>query len=130
MYRQQEEELQGTNGDVRRYGEPIDTINFIRAEFEFQQPSMKAYAEEFLGMNFKEEITTYLSATEEWVHRTSNRCLQDDISNVNAAHRSHNMTKAQSQASSTFERNENAMGSKSRYVDLNFFNTISKAYRE
>ena len=108
-----------------------EMINFIRAEFEFQQPSMKAYAEEFLGMNFKEE-NNYLPIRYRRVGTQNEQiaALQEDISNVNAAYRSHNMTKAQSQASSTFERNENAMGSKSRYVDLNFFNTISKAYRE
>ena len=108
-----------------------DMVNFIRAEFEFQQPSMKAYAEEFLGMNFKEE-DNYLPIRYRRVGTQNEQiaALQEDITNVNAAYRSHNMTKAQSQASSTFERNENAMGSKSRYVDLNFFNTISKAYRE
>ena len=108
-----------------------EMINFVRAEFEFQQPSMKAYAEEFLGMNFKEE-NNYLPIRYRKVGTQNEQiaALQDDISNVNAAYRSHNMTKAQSQASSTFERNENAMGSKSRYVDLNFFNTVSKAYRE
>ena len=108
-----------------------DMVNYIRAEFEFQQPMMKSYAEEFLGMNFKSE-DNYLPIRYRRVGVQNGQiaALQDNIDNVNQAYRSHNMTKAQSQASSTFERNENAMGSKSRYVDLNFFNVVTQSYRE
>ena len=87
-----------------------EMIEFFRGEFEFQQPMMQSYAEEFLGMNFKEE-NNYLPIKYRNIGSRNEQisALQDDITNINQAFKAHSMTRANKQASSTFERNENAL---------------------
>lgn len=99
--------------------------------FGIQSIKTKRYAEEFLGMNFKEE-DNYLPIKFRSVGSTNDNIsrLQESIDNIQSAFRSYGLSSQNKQASSTFERNDESMGSKTRYLDLNFLDSLSKGYRE
>jgi hypothetical protein len=109
----------------------LEFIQGIRGIFSVQGIKTQRYAEEFLGMNFKEE-DNYLPIRFRSVGSNNDNInrLQENIENVQSAYRSYGMSKANEQASSTYERNDEAMGSKTRYLDLNFIDTLSRTYRE
>ena len=109
----------------------LEFIQGLRGIFSVQGIKTQRYAEEFLGMNFKEE-ENYLPIRFRNVGSNNDNInrLQENIENVQAAYRSYGMSKATEQASSTYERNDEAMGSKTRYLDLNFLDAMSKTYRE
>ena len=106
-------------------------IDQLRSRFKRQGKAVKRYAEEFLGMNFKEE-ENYLPIGFRAVGSTNDDItkIQDDMANIQSAFNSYNLSKANRQASSTYERNENAMGSKTRYIDMNFYSSLSRTYRQ
>ena len=106
-------------------------IDQLRSRFKRQGKAVKRYAEEFLGMNFKEE-ENYLPIGFRAVGSTNDNItkIQDDMANIQSAFNSYNLSKANRQASSTYERNENAMGSKTRYIDMNFYSSLSRTYRQ
>jgi hypothetical protein len=106
-------------------------IDQLRSRFKRQGKAVKRYAEEFLGMNFKEE-ENYLPIGFRAVGSTNDDItkIQDDMANIQSAFNSYNLSKANKQASSTYERNENAMGSKTRYIDMNFYSSLSRTYRQ
>ena len=109
----------------------LEFIQGLRGIFSVQGIKTQRYAEEFLGMNFKEE-DNYLPIRFRNVGSNNDNInrLQENIENVQSAYRSYGMSKATEQASSTYERNDEAMGSKTRYLDLNFLDAMSKTYRE
>lgn len=106
-------------------------ISQLRSRFERQGKAVKRYAEEFLGMNFKEE-ENYLPIGFRAVGSTNDNItkIQEDMANIQSAFNSFNLSKANKQASSTYERNENAMGSKTRYIDMNFYTSLSRTYKQ
>jgi len=135
-----DETLYTDSNKKKNYDEVMDSfegtpelqfIQGLRNIFSVQGIKTQRYAEEFLGMNFKEE-DNYLPIRFRSVGSNNDNInkLQDNIENVQSAFRSYGMSKATEQASSTYERNEEAMGSKTRYLDLNFLDGMSKTYRE
>lgn len=135
-----DETLYTSNNKKKNYNEIMESfegtkeaqfVEDMRNSFGVQGIRTKTYAEEFLGMNFKEE-DNYLPIKFRSVGSNNDNinALQDNIENVQSAFRSYGMSKATEQASSTYERNDEAMGSKTRYLDLNFLDTLSKSYRQ
>ena len=102
----------------------------LRGQFGVQAVMTKTYAEEYLGMNFKEE-ENYMPIRMRAVGSNNNDItrLQENIENIQQAYRSYGSAQ-QKQASSTYERNAEAMGSKTRYIDLNFYDGAAKTFRE
>ena len=135
-----DEVLYTSNNKKKNYDEIMESfegtkeaqfVEAMRNSLGVQGIRTKTYAEEFLGMNFKEE-DNYLPIRFRSVGSNNDNinALQDNIENVQAAFRSYGMSKATEQASSTYERNDEAMGSKTRYLDLNFLDGLSKSYRQ
>lgn len=135
-----DEVLYTSNNKKKNYDEIMESfegtkeaqfVEAMRSSFGVQGIRTKTYAEEFLGMNFKEE-NNYLPIKFRSVGSNNDNinALQENIENVQAAFRSYGMSKATEQASSTYERNDEAMGSKTRYLDLNFLDGLSKSYRQ
>jgi len=135
-----DETLYTSNNKKKNYDEIMESfegtkeaqfVEAMRSSFGVQGIRTKTYAEEFLGMNFKEE-NNYLPIKFRSVGSNNDNinALQENIENVQAAFRSYGMSKATEQASSTYERNDEAMGSKTRYLDLNFLDGLSKSYRQ
>ena len=120
--------------DIMANMEGTQEANFVEgmsALFGIQGIRVKQYAEEFLGMNFKEE-NNYLPISFRSVGSTNDNIaqLQESVENIQQAFQNHSLSKQGGQASSTFERNDESMGSKNRYLDLNFFDTLTNTYRE
>jgi len=103
------------------------TRNFFRA----QEAAMEEYAEQFLGMRF-EKKENYLPFRFRAVTNNGTQIekLQENIDNIQQAFKQHAQTKASAKAGAVYERNENAMASKNRYIDLFFFNSIGQTYKE
>lgn len=135
-----DEALYTSDGKRKNYDEIMTSFegtNEAQMVFDMQQLfgiqsiKTKRYAEEFLGMNFKEE-DNYLPIKFRSVGSTNDNIsrLQESIDNIQSAFRSYGLSSQNKQASSTFERNDESMGSKTRYLDLNFLDSLSKGYRE
>jgi hypothetical protein len=118
------EQLEQTEGVV-------EAVEYLEMEFAAQEPKVKEYAENFLGMHFKEEAN-YLPMMFRAVGSKASEVddLIQKVENVGKAIGQHNLTRANSQASSTYERDANAIKSQKRYIDLNFLSAIEKTYKE
>lgn len=109
----------------------VEAVEYLEMEFAAQEPKVREYAENFLGMHFKEE-SNYLPMMFRAVGSKASEVdeLIQKVENVGKAMASHNLTRANSQASSTYERDVNAIKTQKRYIDLNFLSAIEKTYKE
>lgn len=129
------------NGQTRAYSVVVsdlraqegisEMVDYLRTEFNKQEDGLRNYAEGFLGQQFK-PVENYLPLR----FRSQGSGVQDvqdlvdGAASLSQVFRSYNKAQAQRQASSTYERNDNAFGSSTRYIDLNFLGSITRAYRE
>lgn len=109
----------------------VYAVGQIEIDFLEQMPKIQEYAENFLGMHFVSQ-DNYLPMMFRAVGSKANSVeeLMKTVENIGNAFGKHSLTKANSQASSTYERDANSLKSSKRYIDLNFLSAIEKTYKE
>jgi hypothetical protein len=108
----------------------VSAWSFIGNTFQVREHLLANYAETFLGQRFVSEQNyipfSFRRGGE--VETLSNQI--DNAKTVRTMLDSYSASKMGKRASSTFERNPDAIKTSGRYIDLNFFGTIDRTHKE
>ena len=109
----------------------VEAVGIIRDMFKSQEPRIKDYAENFLGMQFKEEAN-YLPLGFRKIASTSQNIdeILEKTNDISKAFRQHAQSKAQAVAGAVYERNQDALKSNKMYIDLNMYSMLERTYTE
>ena len=110
----------------------MQMVDEMRFDFETMQlERTRNYAEEFLGMAFVEEAN-YLPMSFRSIGSRDNdiESQTDKINNIQKSFNAHGLTTAQAQSKSTFARNDQSIGTKQRYIDINIYASVASTFRE
>ena len=108
----------------------VESWSFLGDTFQSREHLLASYAENFLGQKFVSQ-PYYLPFS--FRKGGDTETLQDAIDGAATVKKmldSYSASKLGKRASATFERNPDAIRTQGRYIDLNFFGTISKVHKE
>jgi hypothetical protein len=108
----------------------VESWSFLGDTFQSREHLLASYAENFLGQKFVSQ-PYYLPFA--FRKGGDTETLQDAIDGAQTVKKmldSYSASKLGKRASATFERNPDAIRTQGRYIDLNFFGTISKVHKE